>query len=96
MPKFDPITDRRRELIFWVIDDDRSLLPVCYHMTSYRRCDQILLWLVQNRMTGHNLKQWIGMRWGNSLLDMVKYILMRLDRDSAPKAIYAGGEYLPQ
>lgn len=93
-PKKIPMSPKRRQMILEIVDSEVSLLPVMHYLTAFKRCDFILEWLIRNRMTGKNLMQWIGIRWANSLLSMVKYILMKLDHETEMKPIYLGGEYL--
>jgi hypothetical protein len=89
-----PLTSRTRELAHTVLNGDHTLLPVLCYLASYRRYDQILTWLVQNRMTGYNFRQWIALQWGNRLMGMAQEILRRIDRDTEVKPIFYGKDFV--
>ena len=79
---------KRRELIFKVLDDRHNLLPVCYYFTQYIRCDSILAWLAENKITGKTLEHWIQIQWGgNRLMPMVKFILAKIDHEKEARPI---------
>lgn len=89
-----PMSPWIRDLILTVLDGDRALMPVLYYLKSYRRYEQILLWLIRNRLTGHQFREWISHEWGTRLMDMTKHILMKIDRGNEPQPIFMGGEFL--
>jgi hypothetical protein len=93
------MSPRRRELIFKVTDGYLALLKeggVMHYLTKFRRCDQILLWLDQNGFRGHTLESWVIKHWRHHKLSMVKFILMKLDKETSMQPIFLGEEYMPR
>lgn len=88
------MSDRRRELIFRVMDEQPSLLPILHYFTKWRRCDEMLVWCLENNLTGKNLLEWTHKHWGNSLLSMVKFILMKLNKERTPMPVFLGTDLL--
>ena len=78
MPKQIEMSDVRRGLIFSVLDNTPSLLPIMHYMTNWKHCDRMLLWLKENKITGKNLESWIKIQWGGTKLQaMSKFLEMK-------------------
>ncbi len=90
------MSDLRRELMFKVMDNHYELLDTMHYLSRYKRCDQMLAWLYKSHITGKSLHGWIRIHWRNSLLNMVKFILMKVDKEKTPRPIFLGDEYLPR
>lgn len=91
------MTPQRRALFFRVLADYQpveELLPILQHLDAFRRCDEMLAWLIANRITGKQLHLWMAFQHQRSMLKMAAYILQRLNRDPAPKPILVGVDYL--
>jgi len=90
------MTERTRSLMFKAMDGNMNLIPLMEYFYDYRRVDMILDWLIKNRMTGKTLEDWVTKKWGMARFDMVKFILMRIDKLSVCKPIFLGEEYTPR
>lgn len=90
------MSQRQRELVLRAADGHLDTLPILYNFLNYKRCDEIMSWLLQNRITGHNLIALVNREFGNQILSVVKYILMKIDRDRVMKPLFLGRDYLPR
>lgn len=75
-----PITPLRRDLIHQVAEDLPDLMPFCFKITFVPQCDEVLNWLIRNRLTGHSLEQWLDVKFGGRahFLRAVFFVLTRL------------------
>jgi hypothetical protein len=87
------MTPRRREKLLRVMDGKLELTVYLWHWNQHRRCDQILDWLIQNRLTGGRLSSWISGQFRGSILEPLRHILQRIDRDPEPKPVIVGTDY---
>ncbi len=91
------MTPKTRDLMNRVIDDQvDSLGRVMRYIWDFRRHDAILLWMLQNNLKGQKLVGWIRENFGLNYLDMIKYILKKIDKDVTTRPIFLGEEYRPR
>lgn len=66
-----------------------ELLPIMHQLSRYRDVDRILKWLIQNRITGNNLHEYVRDTFKNSVMSMVKFIVKysNKNRELAPVII---------
>jgi hypothetical protein len=88
------LTPRQRELILRLSDGQMATLPILYHFINYRRCNDIFQWLLSNGFTGNNLIALVNREFGNQMLNVVKFILMKIDKDRVMKPLFLGKDYL--
>jgi hypothetical protein len=86
---------RQKEMVLRVADGNFDTLPILYNFLNYRRCDEILAWLSVNKITGNNLITLVNREFGNQILSVVKFILMKIDKDRVMKPLFLGKDYLP-
>jgi hypothetical protein len=84
------MTALRRRLIFRVADGYDPCLPILHFLDSMHRCDEILMWLDSNRLRGQVLCQFLAVQFGNRMLEMTKFIFMKIDKVSEKQAILLG------
>lgn len=75
-----PITPERRELLLQAGQEIPEVMPFLFKVTFVPQCDQVLTWLIRNRLTGHNLLQWLEVKFGGThrFLPAAFFILSRL------------------
>lgn len=90
------MTPKRRQLMLIVLDGRKEILPYLHIMYNFRACDEILAWLIENRLTGTNFLSWAENNFGTSLLDVGAFVLKRLERDltSGKRAIIHGKDWV--
>ncbi len=75
------------------MDGKQETLPYLFFIDSCVRADEILKWLIANRLTGKNFLSWTHYLFGNSQLEMVQFILSKLDKtDKQP--IFYGKDFI--
>lgn len=81
---------RRRELMLKVVNgcSDQRVLTALYWWDQHHRCDDVLRWLIKNRLTGYNLVTWLDEHYSRSILEPLKWILMRVDRGNEMRTIF--------
>jgi hypothetical protein len=82
------MSPKRRDLMFHVMDGVAETLPFLHHFDSQRRCEDILLWLIKNNLTGKNFISWAKTEFPGSILGITKFILGRLNQDKDYKVLY--------
>lgn len=85
---------RRRDLMFRVMNDQQEVAPYLHHFDQFRRCDEMLCWLIRNRLVGKEFLTWAKFQFGVSMLDVSKDILKRLENNDQTKAIIYGKDIL--
>lgn len=83
-----------RILFLKVIDGQQEILPTMYQLSSYRDCDGVLLWLIKNKLTGKNFKEWFIGNFESSVLNMIKWVEMKRFGEKEYKPILGGRDWL--
>lgn len=89
------MTEQKRQLMLEVMDGFPPNATLLYHLNSFTRCEQILLWLIKNRVTGKNLFEFHKVQFQGSILNMAKEILRRIDHNQELKPILVGKDFIP-
>lgn len=76
--------------MFTVMDGQQEILPYLHHFDCFRRCNEILTWLIQNRLTGKEFLSWVRGHFGQSMLEVSRMILMRIDREKETMPVLWG------
>jgi len=87
------ITNAERDFYLRIIDEQPGLMPVAYEISKYKHSLDIQVWLIKNKMTGKILQSWLKEEFDNSIMSMIKEIIMRINRDKEIKPIYAHTDY---
>lgn len=82
------MTGLRRELMHRVLDGEQRLLPVLHFLDQFKRCDDMLRWLIRSRLTGWNFWHWSQGQFGRSLDGMARFILSQLEKDEERPVFY--------
>lgn len=91
---YPELSHERRQKMLRIIDGHPNLPLVMYQWHKLRRCDEILDWLLRNRITGMNLFAWLRGEYQFHTLSMAKFILMKVDKEKEEKPILVGRDYL--
>lgn len=87
-----PIT---RDLMLRAIDGRPELPAFMFHVKQMRQCDKVLVWLLDNRLTGQELVRWLNSWPQRSYLGPINFILKRIEKDATgPRAIKVGRDWL--
>lgn len=87
------MSSQRRDLLLKLCNDNAEAVTIAYHLTGYRRCDQIASWLIKQNLTGRTLVDWLKINWEMSMLSMVKYVLKKIDSDVTVRPILFGKDF---
>lgn len=88
------MTPLRRELIFKVIDEDQSLIPTMHQLNHYVHCDKFLAWLINNRLTGKNFKEWFKEKHQNSVMSLVQFIIKHSEKNKEVKPLILNKDWI--
>lgn len=91
-PAIDP---RRLDVMRRVADGIPALGVPLWHFNSLTRCDEILAWLLRNRITGAELQMFMRIYCHNSILGTAKEILRRIDANETAQPILVGRDFNP-
>lgn len=72
------MSDRVRYLILQCVDTKQSLLPLMYNIYHFSRHEEVLSYLVRQKITGDKLLTF-QREFNNSVFEMVKYIVEKID-----------------
>lgn len=84
------LTDYTRGLIFRAMDGVQTseMIFLMSQIHNFTRCDDILSWLIRNKITGYRLINWFKEDCHKSVLEMGSYILSVLKRDAKTPVLY--------
>jgi hypothetical protein len=90
--------DRRKAMILELSEGkiNHPALPILHFLTGFVRCDEILKWLINNRMTGNDVVFFVNYQFKRSQLDFAKWVLSKVDKDKELKRIYVGKDWNPK
>ena len=87
------MSNSERDFFLRVINDDPRVMPIAHQISKYKNSLDITVWLIKNKITGIILLDFLKSKFENSILDMVKFIIMKINKDKEPKPIYAHKDY---
>lgn len=82
------MTPVRRDLMLMVTDGTAGVLPYMHFFDQFYRCDDMLRWLIRQRLVGKEFMAWAAFRIGRSMLDVAKYVLAEMDREDVKPVIF--------
>lgn len=85
--KLSPVT---RDLMLCVWDHDDRTLTNLHMIGNLFRRDEVLAWLVNNRLTGKRFMAMLEGDFHGSLLQTIAFILMKINKDLEEKPIIVG------
>lgn len=83
-----------RELMLTVVDGDGEAVPILYQMQPLTRLKDILRWLIQNKITGHNFVEWYRVTHDKSTLSIASWALKFIRKDLDPQPLYLDKDWL--
>ena len=86
------MTPYRKKLLLEILEEKSELTHIAFHISNMARCNEICLWLIRNKITGFKLAQFWRFEHERSYLNMMKYILSKIDKDQI-KPIIGGRDY---
>ena len=87
------MTEQRRNLMLDAMDGHSELAPLMWHLDRLTRCDQVLMWLIKNKITGQKLNEYWLKEHRGSILGMCKEIIRRICKDNELRPILVGRDY---
>lgn len=88
------MNEERRRLMLEVNQGHPAGPPYLYHLDRFKRCDEILRWLIRNKITGERFIGWVRGEYEGSILRAGAAALQAIDRESGPRKIIGGKDYL--
>lgn len=88
------MSPHRRDMIHKVMDGQKDLTYVMYLWNQLAWCDQLLFWCIANRYTGKNLCELIRKKFQLMPMATAKWIKQQIDKESAPRPILVGKDFL--
>lgn len=88
------MSGKRRELMHCVMDGDFRIITFLHHVDGYRRCDEVLTWLVRNKITGKVFIEWSQFHFGHSLMEPIRYIRDQIDKEREAQPILFGRDVM--
>ena len=87
------MTPQRRDLMLRVVDGHQSVLPLVYHADRLTRCDEVLVWLIKNNITGFRFISFFQEK-DFSILQTFSDVLRRINKEKQCSPIIAGKDYI--
>lgn len=79
--------------MFKVMDGNPDVVRYLHHFDSYTRCEDMLKWLIKNKLTGNEFIHWAKNTFGVYYLAVGKFILEQLNKDDSYKILH-GRDFL--
>lgn len=84
------MTPHRRTLMHQVMDHQPAILPTLHFLDRFVRCDEMLQWLVDNKITGKEFLNFVHFKFPESQLSMAKFILKRIKKSRDDGKVFQG------
>lgn len=68
-------------------------LPLLYHLDRLTRCDEVLAFMLREKITGQKFAGKVKNEHGGSILEFVKWAIQKINRDLEKRPIVAGKDY---
>lgn len=85
-----PDRARLAELAARVWDGEQRLRTLIEFLASFYRNEEILRYLLKENLTGRKLWDWMREEQGGSVMRVVQFVMMKLDKDLELKPIVFG------
>lgn len=59
-----------------------ELGPLMWNLLYYKQCEQILAWLLRNKITGKKLLDWWTVSHEKSYLNLATYVIRKIEKDN--------------
>lgn len=64
------------------MDGDQRLARLMWVFANHQRCNQMLKWCIDNKLTGKTFYEWADFKFGHKFaLPVIQFIVKQLDRD---------------
>ena len=89
------LTERRKELFLSIIDNDIRCTPICYvlHKNNPKYLDEMLCWLVSNKVTGAKFYTYFTEEMEGSPLKLMAALNARIERTRKIRPLFAGRDF---
>lgn len=88
------MTENRRQMMLRICDNHPQIPIYLFHLNSYVKCDEMLQWLIQNRLTGAEFMKWTLFYHGKSMLGVGETILKWIEKEKGTRPILAGSDFI--
>lgn len=93
LERVNQLNERKRKLMLQVWDGHDPVVPWLHTMDNLYRCEEILSWLINNKLVGIRFIQYLRHDHENSLLKMCSHILKTVLGYNEPRPIVAGKDW---
>lgn len=90
------MTERRRHMMLIIAESNQAVLPILHMIDDYVRCDDILDWIIRNRLTGEEVVSMIKFQFKMSPLTFIKWVLSKIDKERELRPILMGRDMKPR
>jgi hypothetical protein len=77
-----------------IMDGNANIAPIMYHFNNYRRCDQMLVWLIRNRLIGETFLSWMRINHKNSPFLTAAFVLSKVKKEKNVQPVLADKDFL--
>lgn len=90
----DPIISyETRDLMLSVWDQENATLPYLHRMQNVVRLNEVLGYLVRQRITGKKFIDWLQQEHGGNLVDAICFVLKKVNRDVVSRGLIHGRDW---
>lgn len=76
-------------------DISHPVLPILRILDGHVRCDEMLHWLIKNRISGRDVALMVRFQFEMSPLNFMKWLISQIDHHREMKPILVGRDYKP-
>lgn len=73
------MTEKRREFFMKIMDGNPDLVGVMHILHGYKYCDNILMWLWNNKIIGKDLAEFVVKVHGKDVHKMARFIVEKIN-----------------
>jgi len=74
------MTGHEKERMLTLINGDTRVFPYLQHIEVFKRKAEICTWLIESKITGKNLMDWIKVNFDGSCFEMCRYVLAKVEK----------------
>ncbi len=87
------MTEIRRQMMLRIADGAPEATRPLYYLDRLTRCDEILCFMLTQRLTGRKFIDSLNHEHDGSILEFAKWAIMRIDRNLEKKPILFGRDF---
>lgn len=88
------MTPLRRKLMLTIAQNQMEIVPFLHYLDRFHRCDEMLLWLTKNNLTGRRFLDFTKEACKSSMLELARFLLQRCEKTKTPRPVLIERDFI--